>query len=152
MQCISLAGSNQDIERCLPVILELRPDLIKGEFLSQVMRQEKQSGYKLVFVEEDGGIKAVAGFRISECLAWGKYLYIDDLVTKEASRSKGYGGVLLQWLIQHAKEQSCEQLHLDSGVQRFDAHRFYKEQEMVLSSYHFSIKLGSSKAFNSEHR
>jgi len=35
----------------------------------------------------------------------------------------------------------CKNLELDSGVQRFDAHRFYLLKRMNISSYHFSIKI-----------
>ncbi|MGZ5001726.1 MAG: GNAT family N-acetyltransferase, partial [Chthoniobacterales bacterium] len=30
---------------------------------------------------------------------------------------------------------------LDSGVQRFDAHRFYLMKRMKISSHHFSLEL-----------
>jgi hypothetical protein len=32
-------------------------------------------------------------------------------------------------------------LHLDSGVRRFDAHRFYLNKRMNISSHHFSMVL-----------
>jgi GNAT superfamily N-acetyltransferase len=84
---------------------------------------------------------AVAGFRLVEMLAWGRSLYVDDLVTDSAERSKGYGESLMRWLIDCARATGCEELHLDSGVQRFDAHRFYLAQRMKISSHHFAIDL-----------
>lgn len=143
MAQISLAESDNDIERCFPVMRELRQHLDKEQFIAQVNRQNKEWGYRLVCLEENGDIKGAAGFRISECLAWGRYLYVDDLAVKEGDRSKGYGGRLLQWLIQHAKEQFCDQLHLDSGIQRLDAHRFYLKSGMQFSSHHFSLRMKS---------
>jgi GNAT superfamily N-acetyltransferase len=78
---------------------------------------------------------------ISESLAWGKFLYIDDLVSKSGDRSKGYGGELFDWLIDYARAENCQQLTLDSGVQRFAAHRFYLRRRMEITSHHFTIKL-----------
>jgi GNAT superfamily N-acetyltransferase len=71
----------------------------------------------------------------------GRYLYVDDLVTDESERSKGYGDAIFDWLVNYAKEQNCDQFHLDSGVQRFDAHRFYFRKRMKILAYHFSFDL-----------
>lgn len=120
---------------------ELRPQLVQTEFTSRIRRQEQQYGYQLAYLEDDGCVRTIAGFRISECLAWGKFLYVDDLITQASDRSKGYGEVMFNWLIEQAKSHSCDQLHLDSGVQRFGAHRFYLQKRMAITSHHFSIGL-----------
>jgi GNAT superfamily N-acetyltransferase len=138
---ISIATSIQSITDCFPVITELRPHLELLDFLTQVQRQQQQFNYQLVYLQIDEMIQAVAGFRISESLAWGKFLYIDDLVSKSGDRSKGYGGELFNWLINYAQTENCQQLTLDSGVQRFAAHRFYLRQRMEITSHHFTIKL-----------
>ena len=139
---IFLAESDHEIESCYPVMAELRPHLSADEFLARVKRQAGIANYRLAYLI-DGEIKAVAGFRISECLAWGKFLWVDDLVAKGDARSRGYGGRLFDWLVGHAGAEACEQLHLDSGVQRFDAHRFYLTKRMIIECHHFSLKLKS---------
>ncbi len=78
---IKLAEDDDEIQRCYPVMAELRPHVGADEFLPRVRRQSASAGYKLAYLA-DGDVKAVAGFRISECLAWGKFLYVDDLVAK----------------------------------------------------------------------
>lgn len=100
------------------------------------------AGYGLAYLS-DGGVRAVAGFRVSECLAWGKFMYVDDLVSKDGERSKGYGGELFDWLVEHARSEGCDQFHLDSGVQRFAAHRFYLNRRMFIEAHHFGLKLKS---------
>jgi GNAT superfamily N-acetyltransferase len=104
-----------------------------------------QAGYQLAFLEANleanRQIVAVAGFRLSESLSWGKFLYVDDLVVDQGVRSQGYGQQLLQWLINYAKQQECDQFHLDSGVQRFEAHRFYFQQRLSIIGYHFALTL-----------
>jgi GNAT superfamily N-acetyltransferase len=137
---IQLAESDAQIMECFPVLSQLRLHLKQANFLAQI-QQQKRLGYQIVFVEQDSQIVAVAGFSISECLAWGQFLYVYDLVVDEAVRSKGYGQSLLEWLIEFAKHHNCQQLHLDSGVQRFDAHRFYLQQRMNITSHHFSLIL-----------
>jgi GNAT superfamily N-acetyltransferase len=138
---ISIAISIQEISNCFPVMKELRPHLELTDFIDRVQRQQQQFDYQLVYLQVDRIIQAVAGFRISESLAWGKFLYIDDLVSQSNNRSKGYGLKLFNWLVDYAHTQNCQQLTLDSGVQRFAAHRFYLRHRMEISSHHFTLKL-----------
>jgi GNAT superfamily N-acetyltransferase len=137
---IALARQDDEIQSCYSVMAELRPHVLPDEFLVRVKKQAEIAGYKLAYLM-DGEVKAVAGFRISECLAWGKFLYVDDLVSKSDGRSKGFGGALFDWLVEYAKEENCEQFHLDSGVQRFAAHRFYLNKRMIIEAHHFGLKL-----------
>ena len=137
---IILAREDHEIQSCYQVMAELRPHLVPDEFLPRVKKQTEIADYKLAYVW-DGEVKAVAGFRITECLAWGKFLYVDDLVAKSSDRSKGYGGALFDWLVGHARENECDAFHLDSGVQRFGAHRFYLNKRMMIEAHHFSLKL-----------
>ena len=131
----------EDIKRCYKVMCQLRPHLLDEiAFVEQVQRQIKD-GYHLVCVEESGDVKALAGFRFLEFLAWGKVLYIDDLVTCSGARGLGYGSAILQWLTQLAKERQCDEMHLDSGPQRHDAHRLYIKHKMKIIGHHFSLAL-----------
>jgi len=79
------------------------------------------------------------GLRIKRLLCCEPFLYVDDLVTTTAERSHGHGARFLAWLIEQARNEGCSQLHLDSGVQREDAHRFYAKNGMVVSGLHFRI-------------
>jgi GNAT superfamily N-acetyltransferase len=137
---IQLATSDNQIAQCFEVLNQLRPHLQRSEFLAQVKRQQ-QSGYQLAFLQQDNQVVAVAGFNIGECLAWSKFMYVHDLVVAETMRSQGFGQQLSAWLIELAKFQGCQQLHLDSGVQRHDAHRFYLQQRMNITSHHFALRI-----------
>ena len=138
---ISVAETEQDILKCYPIMKQLRTQLAQSEFVTRVQRQKAEFGYVLAFAKDEGQVKAVAGFRISECLCDGKYLYIDDIVANEKERSKGYGGELFDWIVEHGKENGCMGIELDSGVQRFAAHRFYLRKRMKISCHHFSLEL-----------
>ena len=120
---------------------ELRPHLDEAGFLAQVGRQMKTQAYRIAYLEDAGEVVAVAGYRIVEMLMRGRTLYVDDLVTTETKRSGGYGSRLFDWLIEQAKAADCDQFHLDSGVQRYGAHRFYLHKGMDITSHHFAIQL-----------
>lgn len=135
---ICIASTEAEIKACFPAFHELRPHLSENDFLTQVRRQMKNHGYVLVYVANKDTVVAAAGYRIAEFLAWGRTFYVDDLITSSAARRQGYGGELLDWLMGKANELSCDQFHLDSGVQRHDAHRLYMSRKMQISSHHFS--------------
>lgn len=135
-----LMSSDAEIASCYAVMSQLRPQIPAEQFVARV-RSQMQDGYQLLAAATEDRVAAVAGFRISQNLAWGRFLYVDDLVTDSAKRSMGYGELLMRWLIERAQAERLDELHLDSGVQRFDAHRFYLTQRMKISSHHFVIDL-----------
>lgn len=121
----------------------LRTDLDgEASFVRQVDGVQRPEGYRLVGVFEEGGSNAVAvaGFRTGNNLAWGHYLYVDDLSTLPGARRRGYGRALLDWLVEEGQRLGCDQLHLDSGVglDRADAHRLYLNAGLVIASHHFA--------------
>jgi GNAT superfamily N-acetyltransferase len=137
---IGLAHSDADIRKCFPVMSELRTQIRETDFVETIRRLERR-GFRIAFLEESGDVKAVAGFRIMENLDNGRFLYVDDLVTKSSERSKRYGQGLFDWLLAYGASHECKALTLDSGVQRFDAHRFYLRNKMRISSHHFWMPL-----------
>jgi GNAT superfamily N-acetyltransferase len=137
---IALAESDADILRCFPVMVQLRPHLVEADFVTRVRRMQT-AGFHLARLEENGAVRAVAGYRYHEKLFSGRNLYVDDLVSDPAQRSRGHGARLLAWLADQARGRGCDLLELDSGVQRFEAHRFYFRERMKISAYHFTRPL-----------
>ena len=139
MVTISIAVTDTEISACYPVMQQLRPLYSEVAFLTQVKKQ-MQNGYQLAYLKVGRQICALAGYRYSECLAWGRFMYVDDLITDIEQRSKGYGKLLLDWLKLQATTEQCAQMHLDSGIQRIDAHRFYKREGMTHSGHHYVME------------
>jgi len=136
------AKSNADIAHVYPVMRELRPHIKDaGEFLARVRRQEKQSGYRLIYVEDADKPVAASGFRFTEYLFSGPILYVDDLICLESHRGKGFAEALMRWMEDLARKQGCQEFHLDSGTHRLGAHRFYHRLKMSITSFHFVKKL-----------
>ena len=132
--------SDEEVASTYPVMSQLRPHLEEGEYVGRIGRM-RECGYRLAAVVDHERVSCVAGFRIVEFLAHGRFLYVDDLVTDGPSRSRGDGKRMIDWLAAEAKSSGCGQLQLDSGVQRYDAHRFYFREGMRISSYHFAKEL-----------
>lgn len=123
-------------------LLELRPHLGSVEAVAERADAQRAAGYRIAAAIEPGATEAAAaaGFRIHENLAWGRHLYVDDLSTRAASRGRGHGAALMDWLIECARREGCGELHLDSGVgpERESAHRLYLGSRLRIASYHFT--------------
>ncbi|MEH7225101.1 GNAT family N-acetyltransferase [Bacillus sp. JJ1566] len=110
-----------------PVMKQLRTHLEVDEFVGLVTEMQPQ-GYRLFALVDGGKVAAVTGVAQQLNLYYGKNMYVYDLVTDEAGRSKGYGEALLSYIHELARELGCSKVALTSGLQRVDAHRFYEEK------------------------
>lgn len=123
-----------------PVAQQLRPHLDEDGFVEQCLRQF-EGGFMATALYDDGVPRAFAGWRALEMLATGRQVYVDDLITDETARSRGYGKALLDWLKLEARRQGCARLQLDSGTFRKDAHAFYLREGLRIEAFHFGIAL-----------
>ncbi len=69
---IAVADTDALIDACYPVMAELRPRSPRAEFLPFVKRLQPPTMTSRLAFLDDGGIKAVAGYRVSEWLAGGR--------------------------------------------------------------------------------
>jgi GNAT superfamily N-acetyltransferase len=135
------ATTDEQILATREVMRQLRPHVSSDDYLAAVRRMKQTDGYQLAALYDGGEVRAVAGYRFMEMFYSGRILYVDDLNTDERYRSKGYGKALLDWLKAEAKAQACGQLHLDSGVQREQTHRFYFREGLTINCHHFHLTL-----------
>ncbi|MCC7417650.1 MAG: GNAT family N-acetyltransferase [Acidobacteria bacterium] len=135
------ATTDEQILATREVMRELRPHVPADQYLATVRRMMRTDGYRLAALHDDGEVRAVAGYRIIEMLYCGRVLYVDDLNTDPAYRSRGCGRRLMDWLKQEGRARECGALHLDSGVQRESTHRFYFREGLAINAYHFRTAL-----------
>lgn len=132
-----------DLERCYPVIKELRPQLTYEEYLSIYDDSHKADGYEIVAIEANNQILAVMGYRFLSDYVRGKHLYIDDLVTSEKVRSKGLGAELLKFAENIALDNGCKILRLCTGIENERGIKFYDRNGWVKMSFAYTKKLKS---------
>ncbi|MFN8276191.1 MAG: GNAT family N-acetyltransferase [Chitinophagales bacterium] len=135
---VLFAHGTKDFERCSAALRALRPHL-SASLLLHLLEVMTAEGAKVIFIDVGKEAPAVAVFRINHFLYRGKNLYVDDLITLPEFRGKGYATALLRFMEQYAREQGCENIHLDSGYQaeRYEAHRLYLNHGYHLASHHF---------------
>ena len=137
---IQYATTTADYTKCFEVMKELRPHHSLESFLTAMDAMQKE-GYHLLYLEDEGRMVSVAGFRFTTTLYDGLIIDFDDFVTLADGRSKGYGSMVFDHLVDIAKERGIKAIHLNSNHQRFDAHRFYLNKKMKIIAHHFRIEL-----------
>ena len=70
---IAIASTPREIDACYPVMSQLRPKIRREDFVQRVEQLAAATGLALAYLE-DGGVKAVAGYRISDWLAGGRVI------------------------------------------------------------------------------
>ena len=136
MSIEEIAPDDERLPAVFGVMHELRTHLSLDEFRA-LYEKSQQQGYRVAAVFDEGEPRAVAGYRLMTNLVSGPNLYVDDLVTAEKWRSRGYGQRLNDYLVQKAKDEGCGSIQLDSAVHRAEAHRFYFREHYRVASFHF---------------
>ena len=138
---IQQAETDEQIAATFDVMHQLRPHLVREEYVPLVRGLMASDGFRLAAVVDGGEVRAVAGYRIMSMLYCGRLLYLDDLVSDERVRSRGYGKRLLDWLKDQGRREGCSELQLISRTVREQAHRFYFREGFGIECFHFRAKL-----------
>ena len=129
--------TEDQLRACYPVMKELRPHLeSEDEFVARATRQAAQ-GYRILAAWDDGAVVALAGYRLQESMVYGKFMYVDDLVAGEQSRSQRWGARLLAQLTGYAERTGCAKLVLDTGLSNALAQRFYFREGLLPGAMRF---------------
>lgn len=121
-----LVQNPADLERCFPVICELRPHLNLQEFLDIYKNAHTKEAYDIIALELDGLIVGAMGYRITHDLVRGKHIYIDDLVITKNERSKRLAPELLQYAEKLAQDNGCKVLRLCAALENTRGMKFYE--------------------------
>ncbi|AXF57130.1 GNAT family N-acetyltransferase [Salicibibacter kimchii] len=134
--------SEQEWEEAFPIMNQLRSHLNENEYVELVAEAREKDMYRLFALYDQGEIVAVTGFKPMITLYYGRFVWVCDLVTDTHRRSKGHGEKLLSFVHDWALENNYESIALSSGLQRYDAHRFYEEKmDYNKASYVFKRSL-----------
>lgn len=138
---IFIVQTKAELERCFPVMKELRPHLSFEEYVSIYEKAHASDGYEIVAVEVQGQIIAVMGYRFLSDFVRGKHVYIDDLVSSEKLRSQGLGAELLTFAEEVAKTSGCKSLRLCTGIENERGIKFYDRNGWIKRAFAYTKKL-----------
>lgn len=138
---LSLIDSEQGYLACFNAIHPLRPHITDAAAFAAQARRQAGQGYRLLAGWQSQQVMGLAGYRIQENLLYGRFLYLDDLVTVAGARRQGLGGMLIKALREEALRQDCAHLVLDTALSNALAQRFYFRQGLLSKGLHFSQAL-----------
>ena len=133
-----MATTKEDFIRCWDVVHELRPELNLDRYLTLILYMLDEH-YKMIYIEQNGKVVSFCGYRYVTMLHRGRSIYIDDLCSLPEARGKGHATAMLKHIVEQAKSEELDSIHLDSGHQRFDAHRLYLNHGFKITSHHFAM-------------
>ncbi|MFJ8659371.1 GNAT family N-acetyltransferase [Streptomyces sp. NPDC093795] len=137
---IHTARNEEDVRRCWPVFRELRPHITSEDEFVERWKVQQSEAYRIAFLEQDGEVRAAAGFRIVHSMAWGRAVYLDDLGALTEHQGAGLGSAVLRFVQDEARRLDCGAVHLDTGYHRRRAHRTYLRNGFELSLHHLEWK------------
>lgn len=136
-----LAETEADVAACFPLMQQLRPHLANAEELVERWQLQSRAGYRIMALWHGDRPRALAGYRISDNLIHGRFLYIDDLVTENVERGNGLGKSMLERMENEAHANGCRRLVLDTAIDNLLAHRFYYRCGLLAGGLHFALAL-----------
>lgn len=134
----------QTMLKFIAILQELYPSLTMEQYATELDLMLPHNYSQLAVFDHDECI-AICGIWIGNKLWIGKYLELDNIVVKEAYRSRGVGDLIFKTLEQKGKDENCNMMALDSYASNFKAHKFFYNQGFGPKGFHF-VKLLNEKA------
>ena len=137
-----------DIPSLLELLYELgRPKPQKDDELetfTKLLKTYMQEDNKKILVAEIENSKIVGMMSIvfvSRLNQNTLEMYVPELIVSQNYRSNGIGKKLINFSIDIGKEKKCHRMRLESGNQRTESHKFYRNLGFENSSIFFTKNL-----------
>ena len=137
-----------DIPSLLELLYELgRPKPQKDnelETFTKLLKTYMQEDNKKILVAEIENSKIVGMMSIvflSRLNQNTLEMYVPELIVSQNYRSNGIGKKLINFSIDIGKEKKCHRMRLESGNQRTESHKFYRNLGFENSSIFFTKNL-----------
>jgi ribosomal protein S18 acetylase RimI-like enzyme len=149
MENITIRESTyDDIPSLLELLYELgRPKPQKDnelETFTKLLKTYMQEDNKKILVAEIENSKIVGMMSIvflSRLNQNTLEMYVPELIVSQNYRSNGIGKKLINFSIDIGKEKKCHRMRLESGNQRTESHKFYRNLGFETSSIFFTKNL-----------
>jgi len=141
-------------EEDIPRILELYGELVittseaesskvtsEGDYQRIFADIRDHSGHELLVAEEQGEVVGSVVLLIVPNLSHGAlpWAVVENLVVDQRYQGKGFGRLLMEYVVVRAKEAGCYKIGLSSDKRRREAHRFYSSLGFKASAHGFRL-------------
>lgn len=139
------------IENDIPSILKLLYELGRPEpvdekeikvFKNKINDYFLDPSKSIIVAEKDLEILGLVSIILLQRLNHAKFeMYIPELVVTREHRYYGVGKKLITYCVELARKKNCYRIRLESGNQRTESHKFYKNLGFEQSSLSFNKNL-----------
>ncbi|MFB5647301.1 MAG: GNAT family N-acetyltransferase [Candidatus Nitrosomaritimum yanchengensis] len=139
------------IENDIPSILKLLYELGRPEpvdeneikvFKNKINDYFLDPSKSIIVAEKDLEILGLVSVILLQRLNHAKFeMYIPELVVTKEHRYYGVGKKLIKYCVELARKKNCYRIRLESGNQRTESHKFYKNLGFEQSSLSFNKNL-----------
>ena len=128
MECV--AATRGDVPQIIELYKQLDPDLDTSQFFfnpNRIWNNIEHRRIKYFVAREEGKVVAACYICLIPNLTHaGKAIgYIENVITDEKYRRKGIGTAIMTMAINHAKENNCYKVVLQSDIKKTGTHKFY---------------------------
>ena len=132
---------SKDILIILPLLRKLGSENVGDVLLRERLLEMVDQHYECIGLYEENKLIGICGMWFQTRHYAGKSMELDHVIIDDTHRSKGVGGLLMEFVYAYAKEKSCKWIELNTYVHNFPSHKFYYNQGFVAKGYHFVKEL-----------
>ena len=129
--------NTEDIDRILPLVQELNPELNARTIIENQKEMFRLSTYQCFGLFQGDNLIGISSGWITIRHYSGKQLEIDNVIVASKYQSKGYGTQFIELLEQWSREQDCKTMELNSYLTNPRSHKFYFTQGFKILGFHF---------------
>lgn len=131
-----------DAEALAPLMAQLRDPGTPAQVRARLERLAEHADYHMLVAERDGRVIGMAGLMRGMAHHYeGTYARVVALAVSPEARGGGVGTALMRASEAWAREVGAGSVHLTSGIQREEAHRFYRTLGYEATGVRFFRKL-----------
>ena len=129
--------NTEDIDRILPLVQELNPELSARTIIENQKEMFRLSTYRCFGLFQSDNLIGISSGWITIRHYSGKQLEIDNVIVASKYQSKGYGARFIELMEQWSREQNCKTMELNSYLTNSRSHKFYYTQGFKILGFHF---------------
>jgi GNAT superfamily N-acetyltransferase len=129
--------NTEDIDRILPLVQELNPELSARTIIENQKEMFRLSTYRCFGLFQGDNLIGISSGWITIRHYSGKQLEIDNVIVASKYQSKGYGARFIELMEKWSREQGCKTLELNTYLNNSRSHKFYFTQGFKILGFHF---------------
>jgi len=126
----------EELETIIPLVFELNNGEISETVLKERLSEMKKINFQCAGVYTSSTLIGICGFWILNKFYIGKHIEPDNVFISKEYRSLGVGKLMLNWIVNYAKEIGCNSAEANCYVNNKSGVQFWKAQGYAPEGYH----------------